>query len=87
MQKNAAVTSGCSPPPSGWTRREAIHIDEFCAVYDMSRATYYKLQREGIGPRVFYVGTRQMISNAACADWVAAREAAQAKSGRGRAAK
>jgi len=71
MRKNAAVTSGTSPP------RAAISIKEFCRSYGLSRPTFYNMIKRGDGPRFFRVGCRVLISTVALADWVAAREFAQ----------
>lgn len=50
-------------------------INEFCAEEQICRATYYNLQKQGKGPRVYYVGTRPRISEEAKAEWRAARQA------------
>ena len=51
------------------TELVAYSIDAFCRAHDISRAMFYKLARQGIGPRTMRVGTRQLISAEAAADW------------------
>lgn len=54
--------------------RKALSIDEFCAAHGISRSMYYKLEKQGLAPRVMQVGSRQLISDEAGADWSRARE-------------
>jgi predicted DNA-binding transcriptional regulator AlpA len=51
-------------------------IDEWCKAHGLSRSFFYLLQQRGEGPRSFKVGRVTRISDAANAEWVAAREAA-----------
>jgi predicted DNA-binding transcriptional regulator AlpA len=60
----------------GVTGRNALSIDEFCAQHGISRAMFYKLLKEGKGPRTMAVGSRRLISVEAGADWRRACEAA-----------
>jgi hypothetical protein len=53
----------------------AYSIDEFCKAHRISRAMYYKLDSQGLGPRVMRVGTRAIISKESAADWRRDREA------------
>ena len=56
--------------------RKASSIDEFCAAHGISRAMFYKIQKQGRGPRIMAVGTRQLISDEAAAEWRRQMEAA-----------
>lgn len=49
--------------------REALSVQEFCRAHDISRATFYNLCRDGVGPRVMKVGRRTLISVAAGREW------------------
>jgi hypothetical protein len=49
--------------------RQAWTIDEFCQAHAISRATFYNLQKQGIGPRVMRVRARRLVSEAAAAEW------------------
>jgi predicted DNA-binding transcriptional regulator AlpA len=81
-KKNAAVTSGSSPPSPGITR-EAWTIKDFCERNGgICRATWYSMIRAGTAPRFFRVGSRVLISAEAAQAWRAEREAAQLDSGR-----
>ena len=54
----------------------AMSIHAFCVRHDISEDLFFKMQREGWGPRVMRVGTRRLISQEAAAEWRKAREAA-----------
>ena len=49
-------------------------IREFCEAHRISLSTYFKMQREGIGPREMRIGSRVMISLESAAAWRRARE-------------
>ncbi len=49
----------------------------FCDSHNISRAMFYKLVKQGRGPRLFKVGTLTLISRAAAAEWVAQLEREQ----------
>lgn len=53
-------------------------IAEWCAAHDLSRSTFYALKSKGEAPRTFKAGRCTRISEAAAAEWLAAREAAGA---------
>jgi hypothetical protein len=57
-------------------------ISEFCDRHQICRATYYNLKKQGRGPRVMRVGSRDRITPEADADWVRDREAEAAAAGR-----
>jgi predicted DNA-binding transcriptional regulator AlpA len=50
-------------------------INEFCRDYKISRAFFYKLQKQNEAPRIMELGARRIISDEAAADWQQAREA------------
>ena len=57
---------------------DALSIKEFCRRYGISDSFFYKLQREGKGPRTIKIAGRKMITKEAAADWQRAREAESA---------
>lgn len=58
------------------TSKKAFSIDEFCSAHGISRAMFYKILKEGTGPRTMRVGSRTLISDEASADWRRQMEAA-----------
>ena len=56
--------------------RKCSSVDEFCVDHRISRAMFYKILKEGTGPRVMKVGNRTLISVEADADWRRTMEAA-----------
>lgn len=46
-----------------------ITIDQFCKAIPMSRATYFRLQRNGMGPRTVRVGGRVLINRTEINAW------------------
>jgi hypothetical protein len=56
----------------------AMSIVEFCDAYRISVDFYFKLQREGLGPRVMRVGARTLITIEAADEWQRACESATA---------
>jgi hypothetical protein len=54
----------------------AYSIEEFCRSHGISVDLYFKLQRQGLGPRTFKAGSRTLISVEAAAEWRRARETA-----------
>lgn len=67
----ASMPTTTSPP----VERRSWTIDEFCARHGISRSLYYKLQRQGLGPRTWGAGSHQRISDQAETDWLTQREA------------
>jgi hypothetical protein len=51
------------------SQRLALTIPEFCVTHGISEAFFYKLQRDGLGPRVMAVGRRRLISIEAAKEW------------------
>ena len=68
--KSAAVWP---PPPP--TLRLALSIQEFCKAHGISEGFFYKLKKQGEGPRETKVGARTLISFESAAEWRRAREA------------
>ena len=46
-----------------------LSVFEFCQQSGISRALFYKLAREGKGPRTIKVGSRTLISQEAAQEW------------------
>lgn len=44
-------------------------VSEFCRCAGISRALFYKLLRDGKGPRITKIGSRTLISQAAADEW------------------
>ena len=44
-------------------------VAQFCEAHDISRTTFYQLQKDGKGPRLMKVGRRTLITAEASADW------------------
>src|SRR5258708_14097978 len=56
----------------------SFSIDDWCALHGFSRSFFYKLTSQGASPKTFKIGRCFRISEAAAAEWVAAREAVAA---------
>jgi hypothetical protein len=54
----------------------AFSVEEFCTLHRISRCYFYKLLRNGLGPRIIKIGARTLISVEAAADWRREREVA-----------
>jgi hypothetical protein len=48
--------------PASDSQKLALTIPEFCITHGIPEAFYYKLQKEGGGPRTMVVGRRRLIS-------------------------
>jgi hypothetical protein len=58
----------------------AFSITKFCRAHSLSKAQYFKLRKDGRGPREMLNGTRgKLISSEAAADWRREREAEASK--------
>jgi predicted DNA-binding transcriptional regulator AlpA len=57
---------------------KSITVAEWCARHGFSRGLFYLLKIRGEAPRHYKAGTATRITEAADAEWVAAREAAAA---------
>ena len=64
------ATVGPRPP----TPRLALSIPEFCEAHGISEAFFYKLKRQGEGPREMKVGARTLITLESAAEWRRERE-------------
>lgn len=51
------------------TETDADSVKEFCRRHGFSPATFYNLRRAGLGPKIFKVGKRTLISREAGAEW------------------
>lgn len=55
-------------------------VEEFCKAHGrISRVLFYKLLKEGRGPRCMKVGRRRLISEESAAEWRASMEVPGAK--------
>jgi hypothetical protein len=75
------LATGDSPkyrrkPKSADPQALAMSIYAFCVRHDISEDMYFKMQREGWGPRVMRVGSRTLISHEAAEKWRREREVA-----------
>ena len=76
MPKSRTQFSGPPPPP---TPRLALSISEFCKAHGISEGFFYKLKKQGEGPREMKVGARTLISLKSAAEWRRAREGQQGR--------
>jgi hypothetical protein len=58
------------------TGHQFFTIDEFCEAHRFSRPTFYRLVKEGKGPRITCVASRRYISKEDAAVWRLAMAAA-----------
>ena len=72
MPKSRPELAAVSPLP---TPRLALSIRRFCEAHGISEGFFYKLKKQGEGPRVMKVGARTLITFEFAAKWRAAREA------------
>jgi hypothetical protein len=70
------IASATKPPIRGPPL--AMSIREFCAAHRISEDMFYKMRRQGWGPRIMKVGSRTLISHESAAAWRKAREEAAA---------
>jgi hypothetical protein len=68
--------TGTAPARQHAVTKACYSVDEFCGAHNLSRAMFYKILKEGTGPRVMRVGTRTLISEEAAGDWRRQMEAA-----------
>jgi predicted DNA-binding transcriptional regulator AlpA len=64
------------PPWPSVDQRCVFTIPQFCEAHDISYGHFYKMQRDGTGPRTMKMGTRRVISVEEAARWRAERTAA-----------
>src|SRR4051794_41066561 len=60
--------------PRSPTPRLALSIPEFCEAHGISEGFFYKLKKQGEGPREMKVGARTLITFESAAEWRRARE-------------
>jgi predicted DNA-binding transcriptional regulator AlpA len=65
--------------PPAPTPRLALSIPEFCKAHGISEGFFYKLKKQGEGPREMKVGARTLISFESAAEWRRAQEAQHAE--------
>ena len=51
------------------TSNKAYSVDEFCKSYKFGRSLFYKLLREGKGPKVIKIGRRTIIPADEAEQW------------------
>ena len=56
------------------TLRLAFSIPEFCEAHGISEGFFYKLKKQGEGPREMKVGARTLITFESAAEWRRERE-------------
>jgi len=69
MPKSRIKFAPVPPPP-----RLALSIREFCEAHGISEGFFYKLKKQGEGPRQMRVGRRTLISFESAAEWRRKRE-------------
>jgi predicted DNA-binding transcriptional regulator AlpA len=76
MPKSRTQFAARAPPPPP-VPRLALSIPEFCEAHGISEGFFYKLKKQGEGPREMKVGARTLISLESAAEWRRARESQQ----------
>jgi predicted DNA-binding transcriptional regulator AlpA len=69
--------------PRSPTPRLALSILEFCEAHGISEGFFYKLKKQGEGPREMKVGARTLITFESAAEWRRARENREGNAKRG----
>ena len=72
MPKSRTKLAAVLPRPP--TPRLALSIPEFCEAHGISEGFFYKLKKQGEGPREMKVGARTLITFESAAEWRRARE-------------
>lgn len=49
--------------------QQAFSVAQFCEAHGFTKVLFYKLLKDGRGPRIMKVGNRTLISMEAAADW------------------
>ncbi|MGF6814016.1 putative DNA-binding transcriptional regulator AlpA [Paraburkholderia atlantica] len=55
-------------PPSG-IENGALSVPAFCAAYDITKPTFYKLAAQGLAPEILKIGRRTLITHRSAAEW------------------
>jgi predicted DNA-binding transcriptional regulator AlpA len=58
--------------------RRALTIADFCEAYQISPEYYFKMRKQGKGPREMKLGSRKLITFRAAEQWETEREKAAA---------
>jgi len=77
MPKSRTKFAPVEPRPS--TPRLALSIPEFCEAHGISEGFFYKLKKQGEGPREMKVGARTLITFESAAEWRRMRENQQGR--------
>jgi hypothetical protein len=72
MPKSRTQVAAVCQRPS--TPRLALSIPEFCTAHCISEAFYFKLKKQGEGPREMKVGARTLITLESAEEWRRTRE-------------
>jgi predicted DNA-binding transcriptional regulator AlpA len=72
MPKTRAQSAAVPPTP-----RLALNIREFCEAHGISEGLYYKLKKQGKGPREMKIGARTLITLESAAEFRRDRENAR----------
>ena len=72
MSKSRTKLAAVLPGPP--TPRLALSILEFCVAHGINEGFFYKLKKQGEGPREMKVGARTLITFESAAEWRRARE-------------
>ena len=54
--------------------QEYFTINSFCDAFHISRNHFYKLKKEGKGPKIFNIGNRSLIRKTSADEWAASLE-------------
>jgi predicted DNA-binding transcriptional regulator AlpA len=54
---------------------KSFSINEWCGLHGVSPSLFFKLLAKGEAPRTYKIGRRTLITEAAAAEWLAARQA------------
>lgn len=65
-------------PEVAQVERVTYSIAEFCTAHGISRWTYYKMKKDGTGPREMRIGDRGFVTIEAATKWRRAQERKQA---------
>jgi predicted DNA-binding transcriptional regulator AlpA len=71
MPKSRTESAAVSRPS---TPRLALTIPEFCKAHGISEGFFYKLKKQGEGPREMKLGARTLITLESAAEWRRERE-------------
>ncbi len=58
--------------------QQCFTVNEFCEAHRISRARFYEMINQGVGPRILKCGSRTLVSVEAAAEWRRSMEKAAA---------